>query len=607
MQEVRFEVREAGVTKFIPGGPKRYPHQIRGLKKLIETAGIGALLFDPGLGKTATTLDFLGILALKTTPDDHGVQEVRVLVVCPLAAVDTWVKQAATWMSPQVNYWAEALGGSIQQRSEALAARGGSPITRKGKRTGMRTINGVRMQEPKRAEGWQRSIDWGARSDERRLIGSDGPDGVGKLKPRVIIEVLNLDTFASRQRSGSKTMADVVLDGVKRYNPQVVIVDESHKIKSATSNVSRLMDRVGQNSKRRIILTGTVMPAGPLDVFGQWRFLDPYAFGETQPDGSIKKMTFDSFKRRFAVMGGYMGHEVIGYRNLDELQEIMGYRAIVARKADSLDLPPVIPIIVPVMLSAKEKDVYQQMKKSLATQLSSGVLASAPNKLSQMMRLRQITSGHLPDDMGIVHEIGTSKVDTIKSIAHDTLIGEKRIVIFCLFTFEFQMLMEKMQDKGTIVLGISGATHSDDRLRIRARFGSDEDVRIILVAQIRTISLAVNELVTASHVIFGSLSQQRDDLIQGIDRLHRIGQTGTVTAWFAEAPGTIDTVIHATHDDRTDLESAVLRHIMSDDFENHQPDPPISDPRIPGLSSISSDAVNDAIGIFTGGNSDEQD
>jgi SNF2 family DNA or RNA helicase len=627
-------------VKFVPGGPKRYAHQTRGLKKLLETGGIGALLFDPGLGKTATTLDFCSILALKAPPV-NGVQEARVLVVCPLAAVDTWVKQANTWISPQVNFWAEALGGSIIQRVEAIAARGGQPYPRTpGKKTAkrrrFREINGVKMEEPIRAEGWHRSIDQSARSAQRHVLRSDGPDGLGKEQPRLIIEVLNFDTFSSRQKIGSGTMADLVLDGVKRYNPDLVIIDESHKIKGATSHVSRLMDRVGQQAKRRILLTGTVMPAGPLDVFAQWRFLDPYAFGDPQLDGSVRRATLDSFKGRYAVLGGYMGHEVVGYRNLDELQRIMGQRAAVARKEDELDLPPVLPVIVPVKLSPAEEQAYRDMKKNLASQFGTqapGAQSTANNRLTQMMRLRQITSGHLPDDMGVVREIGSSKVDTILSVANDTLISEKRIVVFCLFTHEFHMLkqrFEKAAGPNDLIMGIAGETETATRLQYRATFGTpvkEDSRRMILIAQIKTMSISVNELITAQHVLFGSLTQQRDDLIQAIDRLNRIGQEGEkVTAWFFEVPGTIDTVIHKSHDDRTDLENAVLTHILSEDEDAFDRDQeralnagtaPLTeegahdshaapatvleaDVRFPGVTSMKPEEITEAVGDFNG-------
>lgn len=372
------------------------------------------------------------------------------------------------------------------------------------------------------------------------------------------------------------------------------------------------------------------MPAGPLDVFAQWRFLDPYEFGELQPDGSRKRSTMDGFKQEYAVMGGYLGHQVIGYRNLERLQGKMAKRAVVARKEDELDLPPVIKTIVPVALSAREKQAYQDMKKDLAVQLSSGVMASSTNRLTQMMRLRQITSGHIPDDFGNTIEIGTSKVDTIASLVEDTLAGKRRIVVFCMFRHELAMLTKRLSVPGTKVLTISGDTPDADRIAMRQEFGKPVDEypkRLVMVAQIRTMSLAVNELVTSQDVIFGSLSQQRDDLIQAIDRLNRIGQEGEkVNVWFVEAPGTIDTVIHKSHDDRSRLEDVVLAHILGEDDLAAQdrslrpgqsmseesaadqslpraeavdvPTEAVTDGRFPGLTSMSSEDLNTAVGTF---------
>lgn len=546
---------------FIPGGPARYAHQVKGLRKLIETGGIAALLFDPGTGKTATTLDYLSILALKADPDATGAREIRVLVAAPLAAVDTWVIQATEFMSPQVSYWAEALGGSLIERAEALAARGGKPM----RLTLTRIAGSKRLRsDPPRAAHWRKSLAWAASSrdepGQREIAHRDGPDALGAVLPRVVLLSLNLDTFSSRRRYRSGTMADLILDGIRRFDPHVVIVDESHKIKGNGSNVSRLMDRVGQTVKRRILLTGTVMPLGPLDVFAQWRFLDPHAFGQLQPDGTRKRATWLQFRDRYAIMGGYMGREVKGYKNLDELQDIMAERAIVVRKQDALDLPPVTPVIVPVNLSTTEQTAYDDMKRQLSVQLATGQL-DVGNRLEQLLRLRQITSGHLPDNLGVVQTIGSSKVNTIASIVKDTLAGERRIAVFVFFTHELHALADALADSRTEVLVVGGETSKQERIAHRMRFGSDDPQRIVMIAQVKTMSLAVNELITASNAVFGSLSQQRDDLIQAIDRLHRIGQTLPVTVWFALAPGTVDEVIYDSHRNRTDLESAILKHI----------------------------------------------
>ncbi|MBF1140521.1 MAG: DEAD/DEAH box helicase family protein, partial [Thermobifida sp.] len=113
------------MPRFEFGGPPRFAHQKRGLAKLIKCRGVGALLMEPGTGKTAVTLDYCSLLALASPR-----REARVLVIGPLAAVDQWALQAPKWVSPQVNVWAEALGGSVMQRVEALRSRGGAEVTR---------------------------------------------------------------------------------------------------------------------------------------------------------------------------------------------------------------------------------------------------------------------------------------------------------------------------------------------------------------------------------------------------------------------------------------------------------------------------------------------
>lgn len=255
-----------------------------------------------------------------------------------------------------------------------------------------------------------------------------------------------------------------------------------------------------------------------------------------------------------------MGREVTSFRNLDDLQDVMAKNSIVVRKKDALDLPETTDVRVPVTLSPREQRAYDEMKRDLATLIGDG-LTTVPNRLAQMMRLRQITAGHAPTDDGRVVETGTSKIDTIKSIVHDTLAGESRIVVFALFKHEIAALAKSLDKTGTEVLVVDGSTPDATRLKYRRRFGSGEKARIVLVAQIKTISLAVNELVTASHAVFASLSQQRDDLVQARDRLHRIGQAKPCTYWFPLARGTIDEVIFESHETRTSVESAVLDHI----------------------------------------------
>lgn len=527
-----------------PKGPARFDHQKQGLNKMIETKGVCALLFDPGTGKTGTTLDYLTVLALA------GKREVRALVFAPLAAVDTWVGQSAAFVHDDVQVWAEAPGGSIVQKADVLKAR--------ARHLSAGTKRSIDL--------YRRGVDWPEEGTSRRL----DPLAEKEPVPRIVLEVLNLDVLSNRNAvTSSRTTLDAVMEGIKDFDPDVVIIDESHRIKGQTSNVSRAAWRIGNLVPRRIILTGTVMPHSPMDVWSQWRFLDPLAFGVTGKDGVRRPASFSQFRSYFAKMGGWQGKEILGFRNLDELEKVMAQNSIVARKEDVLDLPPTTDIVVDVQLSTAEARAYRQMKEDLAHQFADGTMTAASNRLAQLMRLRQITSGYLPDSFGNPVEIGKSKVQTIKSIVNDNLAGENRIVIFCNFRHEIDQLVEIFTAKGApkaVVEQITGDTRTKERKEIRRRFGDTDNYpdRMILVAQISTLSLAVNELVTASHAIFASLTRQRDDFVQAKARLDRQGQLRPVTFWYAIVPKTIDEVILRSHEQRTGLEDDVLRHVMGE-------------------------------------------
>lgn len=540
------------MSLFQPGGPARYAHQIAALRKVIETKGVCALLMDPGTGKSAVALDYASILALKTET------EVRVLVLAPKVAIDSWVDHAAKFCAPGVEVWAEALGGSIADKAATLAARGPWSASQHDRAINTRKSPAILCRA----------------RDNVEVSYQHGPLVRPADGPRLIIEIVNYDAFASKAQLDSRRRAGItrqqaMIKGVRMFEPHLIVADESHVLRGPTSNTSKAIAKLTEVCPRRLMLTGTVMPHSPMNVFAQWRFMAPLAFGVRLADGSTRPATFPGFRDSYAVMGGWMGKQIVGFKRLDEMESTMALNAIVVRKQDALDLPPISDVRMPIDLSPAEHSAYEKMKNSLALQLADGTLATAVNPLAQMMKLRQITSGHLTDDAGAMRVLGETKVKAARQIVNDTLLGENRVVVFAHFRHEVAAVAAALaNDKdapGTVVEQISGDTSPEERILIRKRFGDTtaNPERIVLVAQMRTMSLAVNELVTASHAVYLSLSERREDWVQSRDRLDRIGQIRPVTFWNVVVPGTIDEVMLHAHETRTNLEAAVLDHIRA--------------------------------------------
>jgi hypothetical protein len=508
-------------------------HQRDGVAFLDSVDGIGALLWEPGVGKTGATLAWIDKLATKQA-------EVRVLVVAPLTAADTWVLQPPSFMESVVK--ARLMQGTT---SEILV-------------------------------NISRAVNWLSVPDAK--IKSDHASGKN-FNSRVTI--LSMSSGALSSYCDDRSNVVRALRAIRKYKPHVIVMDESHIIKSPTSNISKAMYQIGQLAPHRIILTGTVNPNSPLDCYGQWRFLAPWTFSDQYDEPwtkqpllmtkaqqmAIRPWVWGRFRDRYSTKGGYKG-KGIGGPNPDyigELHDRVAERSMVVLKADALDLPPVVDVDVHVTLSPREAKAYVEMAEDLAAEMDSGELVEAVNALAKMMKLRQIAAGFVKDtDTGEVFVIGDSLRKAVREVVDVTLAGEQRVVVFAYFRSECALLADALRSKGQTVELITGQTPARERLAIRQRFAdvSGNPQRTILVAQQRTMSLSVNELVVAQNAVFASQSERRDDWVQARGRLDRNGQVGThVTFWNCFSPNLIGEIMLNRHKDKGNLEAALLNHV----------------------------------------------
>lgn len=490
--------------------PRRY--QLEAVKFLVEHKGTGALLMDPGLGKTKVTIDYLGILTAS-----RG--RLKALVTAPLSALDTWADELQTHLG------SASVDGSEPQ---PIAAR-------------VYVIND------------------GSILDKAQFIKELDDEFEG-----LTVVVINHDAFKYRHNvPGLKTVTvrDRIIDSVvKHWCPDIVVVDELHRTKTHSSNLSKAMYKIGRHSYRRIGLTGTVAPHSPLDFFGQWKFIDPAVFGTD----------WNQFRTYYAIWGGFEGRQIIGFYKdrLREMKQKVADTAYIAKKSEELDLPPVTDLIVKVELTT-ELPYYLEMGREMLVELPSGKHSLSPNTLTKILRLRQITGGVVGykdvvdgKEVTVTEDIGHSKLDKLMSkVVPIAEAGEKQ-VIFAHFRRDVARIVDACRKEfgdDVPIYSITGDTKNKSRILQRKAFQSGEGAAIF-VAQMRTVSLAINEFVVASYGHFYSYSQLRDDFIQARDRLDRSGQTKPVTFYHYIVPKSIDEVIIHSHLEKGNLEAEVTKY-----------------------------------------------
>ena len=318
-------------------------------------------------------------------------------------------------------------------------------------------------------------------------------------------------------------------DELRKWGPDMIIADESQRIKTPSAQQSKAMHRLGKTAKYRMILTGTPVTQGPLDFFSQYKFLDPSIFGNS----------YYAFRAKYAVMGGYENRQVVRYQNLPDLIEKAHSIAFRVTKAEALDLPEQIDQIRYCELEPKAARIYEQMRKECIAELEGEKVVTAANVLSKLLRLQQITGGFLGDGEGGTQKVSTAKLEVLKEILEDIVIDNgKKLVIFARFRPEIaaiEKLLQELKIKYECITGDVDMSARGEKVR---SFQNDPEIKVF-IAQLQTAGLGIT-LTAADTVVFYSLDFSFANYDQARARLHRIGQKNNVTNIHIIAKGTVD-------------------------------------------------------------------
>lgn len=329
-------------------------------------------------------------------------------------------------------------------------------------------------------------------------------------------------------------------DDLAGWAPNLIICDESQRIKNPRAAQSKALHRLGDRAQFKLILSGTPVSNSPLDLWSQYRFLNPRVFGTS----------YFQFERKHAIMGGAVingkPRKLLGFRDVEGIMDRAYSIASRATKADALDLPEKTFENRPVPLSPAERSAYRQMQYESLTWLGAHE-ATAQNVLTRMLRLQQITGGFLkPDDGGPDHQLGTSKLDALREIVEDYVLGEgRKLVVFFRFKAEGRAIRQMLDETLKVPMGhppaygyIDGSVAQVEREGAVKRFQTEPDC-MVFVTNIDTGGLGIT-LHAASCEVFYSLNFNYAAYAQALDRVHRIGQRHPCHYIHLVAPGTID-------------------------------------------------------------------
>lgn len=320
----------------------------------------------------------------------------------------------------------------------------------------------------------------------------------------------------------------------------LVMLDESHRIKAPGGKASMYCNRLRSHAKFRLCLTGTMIPHSPLDTYAQYRFLSPDILGTN----------FHAFRQRYAVMGGFNQKQVVGFRNLDELEARLRPITFVVGK-DALDLPEEISVVYHSYLGEPGAKTYRDLDDEFRAEVVAGTV-TVSNAMVKLLRLQQITGGAIKTDDGTEVEIDGSKAELLLDTLDD-IDEQEPVVVFCRFHHDLDTVHRVAKACGRPSAELSGRR---DELAAWAR----GEARILAV-QITAGGEGVNEMVLARYSIFYSLTYSLGEYDQARNRVHRPGQKRSVMQIHLVAKGTVDERIMRALEKRQEVVQSILNEL----------------------------------------------
>lgn len=290
---------------------------------------------------------------------------------------------------------------------------------------------------------------------------------------------------------------------VERFKADTLCMDESHCVKNPKSKQSKFFLKIRKQAQRCFLLTGTVIANSIEDVFQQFLIMD---LGQTY--GS----NFFVFRRKFMIdlnagfvtSSSYFPKWVANPRYLDEFKELMLQKSVIMKTSDMVELPELAQEFYYVKMCGEQEKHYRNLKKLMITQIKEDFIV-ADHALTKMLRLLQITSGHLPDAEGNANYFtDIEKLKVLKDLVKQIVIEQnEKTIIWTNFKADVILVTKALKEIGIHdILFMTGEQNTQEKSVNETLFREDNRFKVIL-CNLQSASTGVN-LQSAKHAIYYS-------------------------------------------------------------------------------------------------------
>lgn len=353
----------------------------------------------------------------------------------------------------------------------------------------------------------------------------------------------------------------------------MIIVDESTSIKNEGAKRTKNIIELGKHAKYRRILTGEPIANSPLDIWAQAKFLNPTL---------LRFSSFYSFRAYYAKMidlasGPRTFKKITGYNNIEQLEKNIATWSYRIKKEECLDLPAKIYQTYNIQLTEEQQRLYDQLREESIAWLSQEAMVSTPLAITKLLRLHQLTCGHIVDDFKNSHPIANKRIDALMEIIEE---AQGKIIIWATYRKNIEDIREAIVKKygPGVCATYYGDTSDDSRSEAIADFQEQDICSVnnasdVIYAHKKGVRFFIGNpktggygitLTAANTVIYYSNNYELETRLQSEDRCHRIGQTKPVNYIDIVCEKTVDEKIIKALKAKKHLSATILGDELKD-------------------------------------------
>lgn len=323
----------------------------------------------------------------------------------------------------------------------------------------------------------------------------------------------------------------------------MVALDECHKCAGTGSIQSKnLLDL--DSATYKVGMTGTLLTNSPLSAMIPLKWI------------GVEHSTLTNYKAQYCEFGGFGGHEIVGYKNLELLRDEIDSCSL-RRTKDLIDLPPKNIYNEYVEMNDLHRKFYDDVKAGVKEECDK-IKLNTNNLLALTTRLRQATS--CPSVLTST-DIVSSKIERCIDLVEDIVSQEDKVVVMSAFKEPIYQL-EKLLRKYNPLVGTGDMKDQEVSENID-KFQHDSKYKVMLATQSKMgTGVTLN---AARYLIMIDEPWTYAIYEQCTDRIHRINNTEPVFIYNLICENTIDETVAKIIDRKK-----ALADYMIDDKEDYE-------------------------------------